>query len=209
MLYFRAFPLEHQDVFQPHVHNHLLIRLSHSHASTIMSAAHRHGHIFNMICKSSPDQDSFVIVEEEMICSSRSGCVLIRERWEGWWEDEIGLDGPRLHRNHQDTRWTRYQKHGAPKSTPKLTTWTKKKVLWSDEIKIELVGHKCQRYRTVRHGGGSIVLWDCLMPVELLPCGCATWPSNHELGSWNLERTWCSNRTATPNTHKVNTAGHH
>ncbi len=49
-------------------------------------------------------------------------------------------------------------------------------VLWSDETKFELFGHKCKRYvwhknntahhqrntiPTVKHGGGSITLWGC------------------------------------------------
>ena len=43
------------------------------------------------------------------------------------------------------------------------------KILWSDETKIELIGlnAKCHAWRkpgtitTVKHGGGSIMLWGC------------------------------------------------
>jgi hypothetical protein len=49
-----------------------------------------------------------------------------------------------------------------------------RKVLWSDETKIELFGHQGKRYfwykpntshhpeNPVKHGGGSIKLWGCL-----------------------------------------------
>jgi hypothetical protein len=47
------------------------------------------------------------------------------------------------------------------------------KILWSDEIKIELFGLNAKRHvwrkpgtiTTVKHGGGSIMLWGCFSAV--------------------------------------------
>jgi hypothetical protein len=49
------------------------------------------------------------------------------------------------------------------------------KILWSDEIKIELFGLNAKRHfwrepgtiPTVKHGGGSIMLWGCFQQKEL------------------------------------------
>jgi hypothetical protein len=38
---------------------------------------------------------------------------------------------------------------------------TKNKILWSDESKIELFGLKPGSIPTVKHCGGSIMLWGC------------------------------------------------
>ena len=77
---------------------------------------------------------------------------------------------PLLHQRHRKARLKFARDH----KDKDLTFW--KHVLWSDETKIELFGHNHQRYvwrkegeafhpnksiPTVKHGGGSIMLWGC------------------------------------------------
>ncbi len=77
---------------------------------------------------------------------------------------------PLLQKRHLKTRL----KFAADHMDKDKTFW--RKVLWSDETKIELFGHNTQQYvwrrkgeafnprntmPTVKHGGGSIMLWGC------------------------------------------------
>jgi hypothetical protein len=57
--------------------------------------------------------------------------------------------------------------HSSVKGTPKDSQTMRIKILWSDETKIELFGLNAKRHvwrkpgtiPTVKHGGGSIMLW--------------------------------------------------
>ena len=77
---------------------------------------------------------------------------------------------PLLQNRHKKARLQFATAHG----DKDLTFW--RNVLWSDETKIELFGHNDRRYvwrkkgeafnpkntiPTVKHGGGSIMLWGC------------------------------------------------
>ena len=63
---------------------------------------------------------------------------------------------------------------GVFQKAPKDSQTMRTKILWSEESKIELFGlnSKCHVWRkpdtipTVKHGGGSIMLWGCFSATE-------------------------------------------